>query len=343
MAITLVTPPGFTAMSTQNQVYLAWNVSPNALNYSISRTGPTSLIDPTVVTITLGPTSSLFFSDTTAPLDLVYSYTITAQSGIDTSPPTNAMSALALKPGQTTVGNLMLEAQQRADKVNSPFYTTQEWVNMISQSYKELYDVLIQKFGNDYFIAPPVSFLTTGQLDITYGAQVFPLPADFYKLMRVEVALNPGDSNSWVTLRKFEAVQANLYNYPNVYTFYGITNLRYRLWGSQLQLVPLSASGQTIRIWYSPRPSQLINTFDLVDGVSGWEEYIICDTCEKAMIKEESYEMASAFGTQKGMLLQRIIEAAENRDVGSPETVSDSRLRNFAWGDSGEFSGGGMW
>ena len=213
---------------------------------------------------------------------------------------------------------------------------------MISQSYKELYDILIQKFGNDYYIQIPYTFITTGAVDPVTQAQTFPLPKDFYKLMRCEVALNPNDSNSWVTLRQFQAIQANLWNYPNVYTFYGITNLRYRLWGTNLQIVPIASAGQTIRIWYSPRPNQLINDTDTLDAISGYEEYIVADCCIKALAKTE--EDASIFMMQKQALLKRIEEAAENRNVGESQTVSDSRTRNFAWADdSGQFGGGGMW
>lgn len=80
---------------------------------------------------------------------------------------------------------------------------------------------------------------------------------------------------------------------------------------------------------------------DTVDGVSGWEEYIIVDTCIKAMAKEESDP--SVFIAQKNALIKRIEEAAENRDIGEPEVVSDSKMRNSSWaGDDWSGSGGGI-
>jgi hypothetical protein len=160
--------------------------------------------------------------------------------------------------------------------------------------------------------------------------------------MRCEVALNPADPNSWITLKQFDAIQANLYNYPNQYTLYGVTNLRYRLWGTNLQIVPITSSGQTIRIWYSPRPNQLIFDTDTVDAISGYEEYIVADVCIKALAKTE--EDVTVFAAQKQMLMKRIEEAAENRNVGEPQIVSDSRRRNFAWSDGVEDYGyGGMY
>lgn len=328
--LVVLTPTGFNALSAQESVILNWNQTPLATLYYILRS-----VD-NVTFASIGSTASLQYVDTTGTVGSTYYYEIQAANSTPSyGLPTASLSAVSLNPGQTTVGNLRLECQQRCDKVNSLFYSTQEWNSMISQSYKELYDIIIQKFGDDYYIADPYLFTTTD------NTQFYALPSDFYKLMGVEVALNFGDPNSWVSLKEFSFVQRNLYNFPNVYTMYGITNLRYRLNGNNLYIVPVPQSGQTVRIWYSPRPNQLINDTDTVDAISGYEEYIVSDVCIKALAKEESD--ISVFAAQKAALLQRIIEAAENRNVGEPELVSDSRRRNFSWGDPGDVGSGGFY
>lgn len=324
----VLTPSGFYVQSAEGAVILNWNFAPLATTYYVNRS------DDGVTYSNLAQTSALTYTDTTGVLNTIYYYQIQAATSLASSIATAALQALSLKPGQTTLGNLRLEAQQRSDLVNSFNITPQEWNTYISNSYKWLYNKILQKFGNDYYIQVPYTYTTTGDIDPDTQAQTFPLPNDFYKLMRVEVALNPSDPNSWVTLKKFEAIQANLWNYPNVYTFYGITNLRYRLWGTNLQIVPIASSGQTIRIWYSPRPNQLINDTDIIDGISDFEELVVVDVCIKALAKQETDP--SIFILQKKEMLQEIEEAAENRDVGSPETVSDSRRANFAWGDPGD-------
>lgn len=333
----VITPGNFLGLSAQGQVLLTWAAAPLATSYFVNRS------TDNVTFTNIGQTSSLSYSDTAGTVGTIYYYTVQASNGTNSSPPTASIAGVPLNPGQTTVGNVRLECQQRMDRIYASNITNQEWNSMISQSFKELYDILIQKFGDDYFVAPPVTYTTTGQIDPVYQAQVFPLPSNFYKLRRCEVALNSNDPNSWVTLKQFNDIQANLWNFPNVYTFYGITNLRYRLMGSQLQIVPIAAAGQTIRIWFAPRPSQLINDTDTLDAVSGWEEYIVADVCAKGMIKSE--EDAGPFLLQKAGMLKRIEDAAENRNIGEPQTVSDSKTRNFAWSDSGgEFGGGsGMW
>lgn len=333
----VVTPGNFLGISAQGQVLLTWTQSPLATSYYISRSSDG-------ITFTeIGQTAALQYVDTTGIVGTPYYYYVQASNGTNSSLPTVPVQLLSLNPGQTTVANMRLEAQQRMDRVYASNISTQEWNSMINQSAKELYDILVQKFGDDYFVATPYTYTTTGILNPQYNAQVFPLPSNFYKGLGVEVALNPQDPNSWVTLRKFEFIQRNLWNFPNVYTFYGITNLRYRFEGSNLYIVPIASSGQTIRIWYIPRPNQLINDTDTLDGFSGWEEYLICDVCMKGMIKSE--EDFSPFALQKEALLKRIESAAENRDVGEPERVSDSKTRNFSWSNSdGEWSSGsGQW
>lgn len=317
----VLTPPNFQIMSAENQVMLTWSQAPLATLYYISRSSDG------VTFSELGTTTMLSYSDSTGTVDTIYYYYVQAGNGTNSSQPTSTLSALSLHPGETTVGNLILECQQRSNKENSQFYSNQELTSMVSQSYKGLYDKIITAYGDDYYVATPFTYSTA------QNEQLYPLPTNFYKLLLCEVALNPTDPNSYVTLREFNFRQKNLYNYPNQYTMYGITNIRYRLNGSNLMIVPQTQGGQTIRIWYAPRPSQLIKSTDIVDGISGWEEYIVADVCIKMLAKEESD--VSVFAAQKAEMDKRLEEMSKNRNLGEPQTVTDSKCINFSWGDDG--------
>lgn len=326
----VLTPPGFNVVSAQAEVMLTWENTPLATIFYINRSD-----DGGATYTNIGTTTALSYSDSTASVGTIYYYTIQAGNGTYSSLPTTSLPGQALNPGQTTVGNILLECLQRTNKENSTFYTQQEMISMISQSYKELWDILAQKFGDDYFVATPYTYTTGGNV------QMYPLPTDFKALLGVEVALNPTDPNSWITVRPFEFIQRNLWNYPNVYTFYGVTNIRYRLNGNNLMIVPITVSGQTLRIWYVPRPNQLKKTTDTVDAIAGWEEYIVADVCIKMLAKEESD--VSVFAGQKMALLKRVEEAAEDRNLADPEVISDSKQRNFGWTNSNDGNFGGMY
>lgn len=230
--------------------------------------------------------------------------------------------------GVVTLSDLKTQLLQRIDRVGSDFYDPTELNTYISASYKELYDLLIQKFGDDYFFSTHT--ITTDGTNDTYA-----LPDDFYKLFGVDLSLTGGAPDGWVTLKQFMKADRNRYAVPNFQSFYGITNLRYRLRGNLIWFTPIPMANQKIRLLYAPRPSDLDEDTDTVDGVSGWEEYIISDAAIKCLAKEESD--TSIFERQKMFIKQRIEEAAENRNVGEPQTVSDSQGN---WGPFGTWSNG---
>ena len=228
--------------------------------------------------------------------------------------------------GVVTLEDIRTQLRNRIDRKNSNFFTNTELNIYISDSYKELYDILIQKFGDDYYVAAPYAFTTT-------SSEFYDLPADFYKLVGVDASYNGGAGNGWVTLRQFMFQERNSYTLPNYQAFYGITNLRYRLYDNKLWFTPIPVAGQLLRLFYFPRPADLTDDADTVDGISGWEEYIICDAAIKCMVKEESDPQA--FAAQKQAMLTRIESAAENRNAGQPQTVSDVNQSFWPYGPWG--------
>ncbi len=322
------TPTNLVAQAGDSFVYLSWDVSVGATSYVIYRS-----VDNITFTQLATPVIYVYTDSAITP-DTQYFYKVSATNGTE-SAQSGSVTAIPMLIGQVSLGSIREQVLQRCDRTGSQFVDLKALNQFITGSYKELYDILKQKFGDDYFVANPYTYTTDGI------SQLYPLPTNFYALLGVEVALNPADPNSWVTLRKFEFVQRNLWNFPNVYTFYGITNLRYRLNGNNLFIVPIASAGQTVRIWYVPRPSVLVKDTDVLDGVSGWEEYVVVDACIKYMIKEESDPQP--FMLQKAAMIKRVEEAAENRDIGEPEVVSDSKMRNFAWSDDNGGMGGNGW
>lgn len=232
-----------------------------------------------------------------------------------------------------TLAEVRNAVRQRADMVNSQFITDTELNSYINQSYFELYDILVQKYGDNYYVATPYTFVTTG------SDQFYNLPTDFYKLLGVDLSLsNTSDSN--VTIRPFNFADRNRYAIPNFQSFYGVTNLRYRLNGNQLWLTPVPVGGKQIKVWYVPKLTTLSSDSSTVEGVSGWTEYIIVDACIKALAKEETDP--SVFLAQKQALLHRIESAAENRDAANPATIADTQYSDMFWGN-GNGTGSGTY
>jgi hypothetical protein len=239
---------------------------------------------------------------------------------------------MTLTVGQTTLLAIRTLIRERADMVNSQFITDSELTSYVNLSYYELYDLLVTKYGNNYFVQTPYTFVTDGI------KEQYDLPADFFKLLGLDLWLN-GSADSRVTLRPFTFADRNRYAVPNFQSFYGVTNLRYRINGKQLWFTPIPSAGQTIQMWYVPRLTSLVLDTDIVDGVSGWEEYIIVDCAIKCMQKEESD--VSVLMSQKNALIGRINAIADNRDAGAGAVVSDTQWSDFGYPTGNGYSGSG--
>lgn len=242
------------------------------------------------------------------------------------------------------LGELMTNVRSRADMLPASydptltgnlnlFVSDPELISYINQSYFELYDLLVSRYGADYFSKlPPYLFLTDGIND------KFPLPVDFYKLLAVDLGLSNGN-DSFVTIHPFNFADRNRYAVPNFQSFYGVTNLRYRLNADSIWLTPTPSGGQRIRIWYVPRLTTLAALTDVADGISGWTEYIIDDAAIKCLAKEESD--TTQLERAKAALISRIQNMAQARDAANPKTVADNAFNEMWWpsgnGNPGSF------
>lgn len=217
-----------------------------------------------------------------------------------------------------TLAELRSAVRQRADMEDSEFVTDAELNSYINNSYTELYDLLV-KVNEDYYTISE-SFTLSG------GNNIFELPTDFYKIRGLDYALD-SSSNEYIALRPFNFNERNARNRSVSSIYYGQDDLRYRIVGSDLHVVPADRSNGSYQLWYVPRPSELTTDASTADGVSGWLEYVIVDAAIKCMQKEESD--VSVLFAQKQALLQRIENMAPNRDQGSPETIRDTSIMGY--------------
>jgi hypothetical protein len=245
--------------------------------------------------------------------------------------------------------------QLRADKLNSLYLTTDEWNFNINQSANELYDMLVVKFGEDYFFAPPLIISLT-------GAQSYPLPNGsnypvngsfapaLYKLNGIDANVSGyalGPNAGWVPLARSNWSDRDRYTtWPGqAGALNNIYQMSYRDMGNNLFLFPANTN-MVIQIWYVPILTQMLLDTDMLPfSISGWSEYVIIDAAMKAMIKEESTQKWQALALTKKGMIERIEVAAANRDVGQPNAVSNVRATMgdpgfSSWGNG--FGGGGF-
>lgn len=340
------------------QNFLTWNLIAGVSNYILNRS--TDAINWTTIA---SPTTNNYL-DASVLVGTNYYYQVSAGTGFSPSQP-NSITPCA--PGQVNLGYLRYQARLRADMLKSNFVTNDEWNIEINQSAAELYGLLVTKFGEDYFLAPLQVFQTMGQ-------QFYPLPdgtnflntngipdpngtpaAACFKVYGVDLnsyGAQLNNSTGWVSMSRFNQADRNKYNLMlgassnNVAGQY--CQFQYREMGTGLEVLPVN-SGQYLRLRYVPIAKQLLQDTDMMPfSYSGWHEYVVLDVAAKSLAKKQFMDQAQELLNRKDKMLERIETEAANRDVGQPNTATNSRSMlgdpNFGgggWSNGGGFGSGG--
>lgn len=337
------------AQQADGNILITWSGSLGATSYTVQR-GTDGVNFTNLAT---GLTSTQYV-DSLPGIGTMYYYQVLAVNGSGNSVASSVVQMVAAPPSEMSLYELRLRAQQTADRVNSQFVTTSEWNAFLRLAMYELYDILIVAY-EDLFASSQVTIQTNGStanyplpdgvtnyFGSTYPSTgtTNPAPA-LYKLAGVDLNVNTSNvTPSRVTLLKYDFIQRNAYVYPNsTSTIYGVYNMRYRMMGNYLNLIPTPAGNQTLGLWYSPKLPALLRDTDLTTlGYSGWIRYPIVRAAKYALDKEESD--TSMLTQEIAFLRERIQEAAQNRDTGVPDTISPTR-QDPLYGGQGFGAGGG--
>jgi len=220
-----------------------------------------------------------------------------------------------------TLLQLRTESRQRADMQNSTFVTDSELTNYINNSVSELHDILVQAYDGDYYINE-VTFTTTSGQE-SYDISTIITADDLYKLRGVDAKLNTAE---WTTMQPFAFNERNRRQNSGAWSYLGLSNVAYRLVGDTLRFTPVPDGQVEVRVWYIPTAVQLTADTDTLKDLNNFSEYIIVDAAIKMLQKEESD--TSVLMAQKVELKRRIEEAANNRDAGQGESISDVYSEN---------------
>lgn len=202
-----------------------------------------------------------------------------------------------------TLTTLRARARARADQPVAGFVadSATELDSWINEGVQILHEKLVAAYGSDY-VETSSAFTCSGSSDLT-------LPADFFKLLGVDINLQSGV----VALQPYMRAERNAYrNSSN-----GFRRPRYKLSGATtLRLLPAPSSGTTGTIWYSPTAAILVAGSDAVNFPNGWERYVVAYAAQSMVMKEEGdTRPLDALIDGMNKEIQSIID---NRDAGAP-------------------------
>lgn len=341
-------PQNLVAEQADGNILLTWQGSLGATSYQIQRSTDGVNFSNYATT---GVTTQ--FVDSLPGVGIMYYYRVAGVNTSGTGPYSSPTQMVAAPPSEMSLFELRLRAQQTADRVGSGFVTNSEWNAFLRLSMYELYDILMTSY-EDYFAQNHVAIQTDG------STANYPLPDGvsnylggnfngssgtpaqaFYKLAGVDLNVNTSVvTPSRVSLLRFDFIKRNQYVYPNsTSTIYGVYNMRYRLMGNNINIIPTPSGSQTLILWYSPKLPALLKDTDVTTlGTSGWLRYPIVRAAKYALDKEQEGANTDKLDQEILFLKGRIQEAASNRDAGIADTISETR-QDPVYGGTG-FAGG---
>lgn len=216
-----------------------------------------------------------------------------------------------------TLSELILRIKQRTDNehAGSSFVSESELTGLINKSRNALFGMLVLS-GLD---SVPESETTIS----ANGSRNYDLPDDYFQV----VAVFRVEGDLYQRLERH-----NSRHYPGLNMSHATS---YRVYGyktdAKIEFSPIPGAGDYL-VRYIAAPTDLAADDDVVDGVLGWEEYIVADVAIDVLIKEGAPpHIISNLKTQKAEMIARIQTEAANRDAAENFSVQDVRYRESVY------------
>lgn len=200
-----------------------------------------------------------------------------------------------------TIAQLITRARSLAD-INgaNTFVTDVEMQLHVDQAYSELVDILAR--ASIHHFETSATITTDGLTDL------FAVPNDHYKTLAVDYRY---------ATDRYCAVEPLMFEERNNYSL-GINGSArgYRVVGTNIQFFPKPPANQVYRHIYVPIPTNIstIATSTAVDGIAGWEEYIIVHVARTIRAKQEDDAAVMHLTSRLSDMHQRIDEQAQDRE-----------------------------
>jgi hypothetical protein len=219
----------------------------------------------------------------------------------------------------TTLTQFIARSRELADMVNSSFVTdtADSLYYFINEGIRRLHELVVESFSGDYF---EQSTTVTGS-----GVTDYDLPADFFKLLEVDI----GNNGAVQPVLPYVRQERNVYRNASVGAY--TAPYRYKLTYnstsklSAIRILPALPTGVVLTIRYVPEALTLAAGSDSVNYPNNWQDrFVPLYAAIRCLQKEESDYGALQAELQK--VEGDIRKAAELRDATGPDQAVDMEM-----------------
>jgi hypothetical protein len=213
-------------------------------------------------------------------------------------------------------------ARLYANQRSTAFLDDTEWNTLINAARAELYDMLVESRGHEYFEQ-------TATLATTSGSAILALPADFYELL--SLILRWGATQ----LEELEALDhlGDQVPYREWNSWAQCSPKAFRIRGPLLELFPTPSAVTTVEMRYIPAVVALSSDAETFDSVNGWHKLVAARAAMEALGSQALPTAAAEKIYEREK--DRIEGLASKRAAAHPSSIRDVRY--------GEGPGRGGW
>ena len=193
--------------------------------------------------------------------------------------------------------------------------STDELKRAVNNAYRRLRGMLTASRGAGYYAA-------SANIASVSGTATYALPTDFVSLLAIYVH----DGSRARQMAQWEWSDAAHMRSMSLRGGYTWRSWTYRIVGQLLEVAPTPTEVRTIVVRYIPTVADLSNDADTVDGIEGWEEWIVLTVAISLLSKLER---------EIGPLVQEraVLEAEIKALAGSRDAHRTTRMvsRGHPW------------
>lgn len=219
-----------------------------------------------------------------------------------------------------SIGDMIAQARELTDCVDDPHKSDEGALLIAASALAELWDRLIR--------ADPLRVKQDTTVTVTDPTvRTYAVPADIHSIIAVDYERG----TARYPVEPFNFHERQFGTLTTTTSSWGIPIARYRLTesgtdgtGAQLEFDANPGAG-TYRVHYVPAAPVAVEETTVVDGVGGWEDWIVYELCEWMHGKEQTVNPDIA--RRRAQLEKRLDYMAANRDIGRAPQIQDTYSR----------------
>lgn len=185
---------------------------------------------------------------------------------------------------------------------------------LINRGIKQFHNEVIKAQGQGIF-QTDTFFITTG------GTEMYPLHAEILQVKKVWTFFNGRE----YVLDAYEEGETDgmVDNIP--FDSAGYAPMGYRIIGDNMSLRPTTSDTLTINIRYIATAVKLTASFDTIDAIEGFDEYVVAWAARRIAFKDNRQDLVALCSQDIGMTLENLRAVVRARNAASPKRIIDKR------------------